>query len=276
MSASRVRWYFNCTSWNPSAGELLSATSCIQPEEKERIGRFVFKRDFKASLIGRLMMRKFVNEFCGIPYSEIKLVRDEKGKPVVEYPLKGNFGKVSFNVSHHGDFCVLAGELGDFLLGVDVMKCEKMRHSNLQEYFRVMNRQFANSEWDTIKREPNENSQLAMFYRHWCLKESYVKALGVGITISLQSLCFKINTKQLKENEIVRTTKLEVDGKVINWVFEESLLDKDHSVAVALPDENSNNENCTFKLLDFNELMLNSSAVIGEDSEYCRKFFIKS
>lgn len=279
MSASRVRWYFNFTSWNPTAGELLFATSCIQPEEKERIGRFVFKKDFKASLIGRLMMRKFVNEFSGVPYSEIRFVRDERGKPILSYPLKRDFKKVSFNISHHGDFCVLAGEIGDIPLGVDVMKTEKSRHTNLQEYFRLMNRQFAVSEWETIRGEPSDNLQLEMFYRHWCLKESYVKAIGVGITVNLQSLCFQINdTNHLKANEITRTTKLEVGGKILDWVFEESLLDKDHCVAVALQEKDSvlSNENGVFKLLSFKELMLNASSVIDKDDEYCRAYFTKS
>lgn len=276
MSAARARWYFNFNSWNPSAAELLFATSCVQMEEKERIGRFVFKKDFKASLIGRLLMRKFVNEFVGIPYAEIQFIRDERGKPNVLYPLIGDFQRVSFNVSHHGDFCVLAGEIGDFPLGIDVMKIERPINKNLQEYFRLMYRQFAVGEWETIKREVDEKSQLAMYYRHWCLKESYVKALGVGITINLQKLCFKINTKHLKQNEIVKTTKLEVDGEKVDWIFEENLLDNNHCVAVALEEKNAQDITSAYKLLNYNELMANSSSVIDKDDEYCRKFFLKT
>lgn len=276
MSASRVRWYFNFSSWNPTGGELLSATSCIQSEEKERLARFAFKKDFKASLVGRLLMRKFVNEFAGIPYSEIQFVRDERGKPGVKYPSEGNLRKVSFNVSHHGDLCVLAGEMGDILLGVDVMKFEKQRHQNLQEYFRLMNRQFAPAEWDKIRAEPDESSQLEMYYRHWCLKESYVKALGLGLTVNFRSLCFKVGSGCLKENEVTRTTKLEVEDKVLGWIFEENLLGKNHCVAVALEEKNSDCENCTFELLNFSELMLNSSPVIDEDDDYCKDYFLKS
>lgn len=275
MSATRVRWCFNFNSWNPSAAELLFATSCIQVEEKERIGRFVFKKDFKASLIGRLLMRKFVSEFAGIAYSEIKFVRDERGKPCVEYPSVGDFQRVSFNVSHHGNFCVLAGEMGDIQLGVDVVKVERPVNKELQEYFRIMYRQFAVKEWETIKGESDEKSQLAMYYRHWCLKESYVKALGVGLTISLQNLCFKINTKQLKENEIITNTKLEIQGEVVDWFFEESLLDKSHCVAVALQEKNVHSNALAFTLLNFNELMKNATPVIAEDDDYCKDFFVK-
>lgn len=257
---------------------MLLATSCVQPEEKERIGRFVFKKDFKASLVGRLLMRKFVNEFTGVPYAEINFGRDEHGKPVVKYPLEGSFRKVSFNVSHHGDVCVLAGEMGDIPLGVDVMRFEVERHKNIQEYFRVMNRQCADKEWETIKCEPDELSQIKMFYRHWCLKESYVKALGVGVTINLRNLCFKLETRRLKQNEIVRTTELQVSGEKMPWVFEESLLNEEHCVAVALrkKDLNANDEGVVFKHLDLNELMLNCAPVIKEDDEFCRRFFRKS
>jgi 4'-phosphopantetheinyl transferase len=34
------------------------------------------------------------------------------------------------------------------------------------------------------------NNQLKRFYRMWCLKESVVKALGVGIDFNLQSFEF--------------------------------------------------------------------------------------
>lgn len=276
MSASRVRWYFNFNTWNPTAGELLFATSCIQKEEKERIGRFVYKKDFKASLIGRLLMRKFVNEFAGISYREIKFGRDERGKPEILYPAVGNFkNKVSFNVSHQGDFCVLVGEIGEFPLGVDVMRLERPVNKNLQEYFKLMYRQFSVKEWETINGEANEKSQLAMYYRHWCLKESYVKALGLGLTSNLQELSFQINTKQLKTDEVVRDTKLEINGKTIDYIFEESLLDKMHCVAVALEKINADKNTLTFTLLNFNELMANASSLFDEDEEFCKKYFLK-
>lgn len=46
-----VRWAFSCGTWLPSPAEWLLAVRSIQPEEKERIGQFVFARDAKAALV---------------------------------------------------------------------------------------------------------------------------------------------------------------------------------------------------------------------------------
>lgn len=46
-----VRWAFPCAAWRPRRREWLLAARLVQPEEKDRIGRFVFARDAKAALV---------------------------------------------------------------------------------------------------------------------------------------------------------------------------------------------------------------------------------
>ncbi|XP_025829726.1 L-aminoadipate-semialdehyde dehydrogenase-phosphopantetheinyl transferase [Agrilus planipennis] len=230
MSSKSVRWTFNISKWQPTVQDIKLATSCIQPEEKARLAKFVFKNDFKASLIGRLMMRKFVHDVTKVPYNSIKFSRDNKGKPVVISPET----VLALNVSHQGDFAVLAGEAGLSMIGADIMKVEYTGGKSLSEFFRIMSRQFSVSEWITIKSCKSEDEQLGSFYRHWCLKESYVKAIGVGITISLQDLSFKIKTPCLSEKNVITDTELYVKNEKQNWIFEESLINNKHIVAVAL------------------------------------------
>lgn len=50
-SMEGVRWAFSCGTWLPSRAEWLLAVRSIQPEEKERIGQFVFARDAKAAMV---------------------------------------------------------------------------------------------------------------------------------------------------------------------------------------------------------------------------------
>lgn len=47
------------------------------------------------------------------------------------------------------------------------------------------------------------NSQLRRFYRIWCLKESVVKALGVGIDFNLKSFEFSVQ----EEDETLKVDK---------------------------------------------------------------------
>lgn len=273
--AQSIRWAFNSKQWNPSEQEFSRAISCIQLEEKDRLDRFVFKKDVKSSLIGRLLMRKFVNEYTDIPYDKVVLTRDKNNKPIVK-----NTGiNIHFNVSHQGDYSVLAGEIRNVLLGVDIMKLEYTGGKQLSEFFRIMNRQFSSSEWREIygTSSSTEDEQLAMFLRHWTLKESYVKALGVGITISLKSLDFRTNSK-LVSNKLICDTVLYHNGIKQDWLFEESMIDSKHCVAVALQENEKapESQNVMFKVLDYNELLRNAIPIHLEDEEYTNKYFNKS
>lgn len=162
MNANGVRWAFNCSDWNPTQSEMLLACSCIQAEEKERLSRFVFKKDLKSSLIGLLMLRKFVCEASGKPYDKLRFVRDEKGKPY----LDDKNINLEFNVSHQGDYTVCVGQVGTVKLGVDVMKFEYKGGKSLNEFFGIMNSHFSFQEWISIKNAGNESQQLAMFCRY--------------------------------------------------------------------------------------------------------------
>lgn len=161
MSNKSVRWAFDISKWNPSVPEILLASSCIQADQKDRLNRFVFKKDLKYSLVGYLMSRKFVSEALNRSYNSVKFIRDDRDKPIVE----NNVAKVNFNVSHHGNYTVCVGECGDLLLGVDVMRFEYSGGKTLSEFFRIMNRQFSPEEWLNIKGASHEKDQIAMFSR---------------------------------------------------------------------------------------------------------------
>ncbi|XP_023776074.1 L-aminoadipate-semialdehyde dehydrogenase-phosphopantetheinyl transferase isoform X3 [Cyanistes caeruleus] len=106
-----------------------------------------------------------------------------------------------------------------------------------------MKRQFTETEWDVIKSTSNEWMQLDMFYRHWALKESFLKAIGVGIGFNLQRIEFTVSPLQLEIGKVYKETKMFLDGeKEEEWTFEvknmfslvETRLDDHHHVAVAL------------------------------------------
>ncbi|KAL3284196.1 hypothetical protein HHI36_018360 [Cryptolaemus montrouzieri] len=269
MAEKNIRWAFNISKWNPSRDEIVRCTTYVQPEEKERLGRFIFKNDFKSSLIGRLLMRKFVAEASESLYNEILFSRNDKGKPILVNP---SFEALKFNVSHQGDYVVLVGSNNNNFLGVDVMKMEYKGGKKLSEFFRLMTRQFSNYEWETIKLG-SEYEQIRMFYRHWCLKESYVKAVGVGITVDLQNISFKVIEKKLGLNEILKSTQLFLNGQKQNWEFHEMLLDENHCVAVGI--EGLGNEEIFFKELNINELIGNGVPITIEDSEFCDSYYEK-
>ena len=46
-----LRWAFKFSTWNPSQEEWTLAATAVQREEKDRIGRFVFKKDAKSAMV---------------------------------------------------------------------------------------------------------------------------------------------------------------------------------------------------------------------------------
>src|SRR6218665_2595956 len=93
-----IRWAFNTTHWSPSKSEWITAMRLVgSDEERRKICRFVFRKDAKHALVGRLMIRKCCDLFLGAEnwtsssieqsscqsQSKLLLTRSEKGKPVL-------------------------------------------------------------------------------------------------------------------------------------------------------------------------------------------------
>ncbi|XP_078401635.1 L-aminoadipate-semialdehyde dehydrogenase-phosphopantetheinyl transferase isoform X2 [Cetorhinus maximus] len=253
-----LRWAFSCGSWQPSRCEWLLAARCVQAEERERIGAFVFARDAKAAMGGRLLIRKLIAEKLKIPWNEIQLQRTTKGKPFLANPVLTTIPNFNFNISHQGDYTVLAAE-PNRQVGVDVMKTNFPGTSSVTEFFRIMNRQFTDHEWKIINMAGDEWAQLDMFYRHW---------MQVG--------------------QVSKETIMFLDGDQEEaWAFEETMLDDNHHVAVALgkPDivgkypvqlqENINQEQSQFTLLSFKDLISSAITMEPEDPMYWENFQAK-
>lgn len=292
-----VRWAFDLKSWRCTLNDIELATACIQAEEKERLSKFVYLDDFKASIIGRLLMRRFIKSCLPeMDYNAIHFERDARGKPFFR-PQPDQVTQIDFNVSHHERYAVLAGSLTlrctpndvqqqqqQQQIGVDVMSTKYSGGKPLNEFFRIMHRTFTPNEWHFIKARSNENQQTAAFMRHWCLKESYVKNIGVGITINLQSIDFQLSTEYLNMDNIVRNSMVSVDRKLLNnWAFEESMLDDDHCIAVAVKNPSSqyfeiDQNEYRFQVIDFETLMQDAIKIrplLTIDTEYSRQIFSK-
>lgn len=266
------RWAFNINTWLPSEADILLAGACIQPEEKLRVSKFVYKQDFMSSLIGRLMMRKFVSIATNLPYSEVIFSRDKSGKPF----LQGEHPEIDFNISHQGKYVVLAGHVGKSRVGIDVMSTVRPPNTSCQEFFRLMKRQFSMSEWENIS-SYSQQQQLTAFYRHWCLKESYVKNIGVGITVDLQKISFAVKAPRVDVGSFVTDTDLTVNGELIRgWVFEETMLDPTHSVAVAINLKGeSYKQPSAYEFLSFENLMTGSIPLLEKDLAFYENFLKK-
>lgn len=287
MANQVIRRCFNVRKWQPNRDQLMKAFECVQPEEFDRLMKFSFKDDLKASLIGRLLIRQCLVSKFSLSNRSIRLDRSEHGKPIwnsnrtneanQENPDADIFDSIcdskqlislaacnnqtihafDFNVSHQGDWCVLAGQ-SNARVGIDVMKFEQRGGSRTQsEYFQLMHSQFADKEWIFIRQASEADERLRRFLRLWSLKESFVKAQTIGISIDLQRIQFECDANdQLNQIKPVTSTRVYLDGKLLDrWRFEEWLLDADHVLCVAVFELNNRQiETITFEELQFEKL----------------------
>ena len=112
----------------------------------------------------------------GINYNEdTPMIKNDMGKPsLAEHP------EIHFNLSHgNGIFACITS---DRECGID---CEQVRPYRPN----VAKRAYSESEIKLIESLP-ENERDLMFTRLWTLKESYVKAIGTGISYPLDTVGF--------------------------------------------------------------------------------------
>lgn len=111
--------------------------------------------------------------------------------------------------------------------------------ATVDQFFDLMTQQFTEKEWLQILDDdaaPSEMDKLHLFYRFWSLKESYIKAIGVGLQHDLQRLNFTLDASLHQSTRGVPVTgaTLEVDGALKpEWAFHQSYLDDEHVIAVA-------------------------------------------
>jgi phosphopantetheine--protein transferase-like protein len=274
------RWAFDHVSWVPSKQQFIQALERIQPEERKKALSFVFQKDVKPSLVGRLLLRSCATQVLGVDNVAVNFTRTDKGRPKCEAIEELGF---DVNVSHQGNYAVLAAE-PTRKVGIDTMKIELREDVN--RYFDLMKRIFSENEWQFIYDGLDSNddvsdfARISRFMRLWSLKEAYTKAEGFGITINLTSMEFKCKSQTSME-KVVTDTEFYLNGqKEDGWSFEESLLDEKHCVAVALSrDPSEKHEPVPFSKLSFEEIVNNLTPLTDADqsdlvllwNEYQRK-----
>ena len=250
MNTSKIKLIFNCAKWTPTVQEWNLAGSFIQSEEQRKIAGFYFKDDAKLALIARLLIRFAISCCTNLSWSEINLTRTLKGKPV----LVNKDVSLQFNASHDGHYAAVIAD-STCNVGIDIMQLSRQPGNDLNHFFTIMSSKFTDNEWSTIFNYSSPDDQLRCFYRHWCLKESYVKAIGDGITYPLRDLDFHI-TSELSSSpiDIYNTTLVANQIHLSSWNFEETIID-DHCIAVARESgQHSPSEIIKFKELSFKDI----------------------
>ena len=181
----------------------------ISLENKNRIERFVSKKDKIRTLVGELLIRKIVKERLGIGNEAITIGKNQYGKPYLE-----NDPSLHFNVSHSGDYVVCAFD--EKPVGVDIEQIEY-----IEDYKEIAERYFTKIEIDHVTK--SDDYSLSRFYEIWTAKESYIKCNGKGLSIPLKSFSIEI---------IHGNIRAVIDKEGSEFAFEQFAIDPDYILTV--------------------------------------------
>lgn len=151
----------------------------VSQKRREKIDKLRFMKDKRLSLAAELLLKKAL-ELNGI--KEYEMESDENGKPFL-----AGMASVRFNLSHSDErvMCVVS----DQDTGCDV---EKMRDSD----YKIAKHFFTDEECKMLEEKEGEERK-ELFFRLWTLKESFMKATGLGMKLSLKDFSFTIKEDQI-------------------------------------------------------------------------------
>lgn len=155
-------------------GEIERLARYLCAAERERSERFHFQADYERYIAARAALRLQLGAFLGCDPRSISFQYTSYEKPFLQ--RRG----IEFNLSHSGDWVLFAftrcGEIG-----VDIEKIRPI--SDMRD---VAKTNFAASEfalWEATR----DADRVAAFYRCWTRKESFIKAIGEGLSCPLDS-----------------------------------------------------------------------------------------
>ncbi|TVT99771.1 hypothetical protein EJB05_54856, partial [Eragrostis curvula] len=252
------RWLVDITHWRPSPSQFDAAVALLPPHERPAIVRFVKEDDRKRALVSRLLQYSLVHQVLRIPFQQITISRTAEGKPYLQNE-NATFRNFNFNTSHQGDYVGIASE-PFCLVGLDIVSISKPQREAVTDFINNFSSYLTDHEWNCIVRAGSPNEVLTEFYRYWCLKEAYVKAIGAGVGFGLHRLEFR----HVDWTDI----SICIDGQESKrWKFWLFKLDEMHlaSIAKGHPEDAANSYKKTLSNVVVEEEQLHATLEISEE-----------
>lgn len=157
---------------------------CLPLEKQERVRRFYHWEDAHRAVLAEVLIRTIACRQLNLKNSQITFSKNEYGKPFLQ-DVEGFY----FNLSHSGEWVVCA--VDDESIGIDVEIIKPIHYD-------IARRFFSEEEYNDLILK-NDSEQLPYFFTLWTLKESYIKALGKGLSMPLDSFSVRVKNNETIE-----------------------------------------------------------------------------
>jgi 4'-phosphopantetheinyl transferase len=154
----------------------------LLPAERTRFDGYHADADRLMFLLGRAMARTLVGEAIGVAPTAWRWREGPHGRPEIDAPAT----PVRFNIAHSSGVVACALAHGRDV-GVDVEDLERAAFD-----VRLVRRCCSPLEAADVEARPADRWP-ARFLRYWTLKEAYLKARGLGISVHLPDISFSLD-----------------------------------------------------------------------------------
>jgi len=177
----------------------------LAADEIVKANKYRFEKDRAVYITAKYLLRNLIGGYLGLVPERIKFEYSKYGKPYFS-----NKEVLDFNVSHSGNQ-ILIGFAKKNIIGVDIEKIkENFDPLELAKNF------FSKEEIAILESEPDVYSS---FYRCWTRKESFIKAVGEGLSYPLDSFAVTMDADhRAKFLKIENTEESQVNWQLYSFV----------------------------------------------------------
>lgn len=162
--------------------------------------------DTLRTVTGENLIKYIISKRFKVNKEILKIKRKQYGKPYIE-----NFEDFNYNISHSHNLVVCA--ISNRSIGIDV---EYITFIDLE----IATVFFHKKERDYIFHSKDKTLNLLNFYKVWTAKESYLKNIGKGLFIDLDSFSVVSHNNEF---ELIENNKYKFHQKVLNGNYVISL-----------------------------------------------------
>ena len=149
----------------------------LSPSERQAASRLLRHDHQICYQVAHAALRDILSCYVEMGPNDLIFNTNDKGKPY----LPG--ADIRFNLSHSNDQ-VLIGVTRSVEIGVDVESSDREL-----DVLGLAQRFLSEEEYGYLK-DRHQQDRRALFFKLWVLKEAFVKALGLGLSMSLTSFAF--------------------------------------------------------------------------------------
>ena len=221
LGTDEARLYLACPGIAADPALRTEYLALLRPDERQRYERFMFEHSRHEYLLTRALIRTVLSRVTGIGPNDFEFAAGPHGRPHIKKPRLSNPPRFNLSNTRGLVVCLITR---DREVGVDVESLDRRG-----ELLDAADHYLSQREVTDLRARPEE-AQRRGCLEYWTLKESYVKARGLGLAIPLGQFSFLLSAGQ--RPEIAFHPPLEADPRC--WRFALLRPTENHLVATAM------------------------------------------